>query len=115
MGTDIVSVKRIARLLEQQGQRFKQKTFSTKEISFCDGKANPSIHYAGRFAAKEAIKKCFLSSPIGGQMGFKEIEILSAENGAPLVSPVVEYKYADLKVSISHESDYAIALAMLVV
>ncbi len=48
-------------------------------------------------------------------MGFKEIEILSAENGAPLVSPVVEYKYADLKVSISHESDYAIALAMLVV
>lgn len=102
-------------MLEDHGDRFKQKSFSPKEIAYCDGKANPSIHYAGRFAAKEAIKKCFLSSGLTNQLGFNEIEVLPLDNGAPVVSPVAEYTYSDLKVSISHESDYAIALAILVV
>lgn len=102
-------------MLDKHGDRFKQKTFSIKEINYCDGKVNPSIHYAGRFAAKEAIKKCFLSSDLTDLMGLNEIEILPMDDGAPVVSPVSDYTYADLKVSISHESDYAVAMAILVV
>ena len=115
IGTDIVSVKRIALLLKEHDDRFKVKSFSINEIEYCDGKANPSIHYAGRFAAKEAIKKCFLSSDLTEELGLNKIEIISSENGAPVVSAVADYEYADLIVSISHESDYAIAVAMLVV
>ena len=48
-------------------------------------------------------------------MGLNEIEILPMDDGAPVVSPVSDYTYADLKVSISHESDYAVAMAILVV
>jgi phosphopantetheinyl transferase (holo-ACP synthase) len=48
-------------------------------------------------------------------MGLNEIEIISSKNGAPIVSAVGNYEYADLIVSISHESDYAIAVAILVI
>ena len=115
IGTDIGSVKRIALLLQEHDDRSKVIIFSRNEIIYCDGKANASIHYAGSFAAKEAIKQCFSSSDLTDKWGLNKIEIISSENGAPVVSAVCDYKYADLIVSISHESDYAIAVAMLVV
>ncbi|MBT3662462.1 MAG: holo-ACP synthase [Candidatus Marinimicrobia bacterium] len=102
-------------MLEKHGDRFTQKTFSQKEINYCDGKANPSVHFAGRFAAKEAIKKCFYSSGMTNQIGFIDIEILPEENGAPAVSSILNYKYKNVMVSISHESEYTIAMAILVV
>ena len=102
-------------MLEKHGNRLKQKTFTPKEIVYCDGKAEPAIHYAGRFAAKEAIKKCFLSSGLAVQIGFNEIEILPSDTGAPIVLPIHKYKYNNLKVSISHEFEYAIAMAILAI
>jgi phosphopantetheinyl transferase (holo-ACP synthase) len=48
-------------------------------------------------------------------MGFNEIEILPSPNGAPIVSKVYEYNYSDLKVSISHEFEYAIGMAILTI
>ncbi len=101
-------------MLKKHGNRFKQKTFSPQEIAYCDTKANPAIHYAGRFAAKEAIKKCILSSGELVQVDFTAIEILNESNGAPIVSPIEILSFSSLKVSISHESDYAIAMAILV-
>lgn len=101
-------------MLKKHGDRFKQKTFTPNEIAYCDGKANPAIHYAGRFAAKEAIKKCILSSGTLDQIDFTAIEILNASNGAPVVSPIKNLPFTDLKVSISHESEYAISMAILI-
>jgi phosphopantetheinyl transferase (holo-ACP synthase) len=49
------------------------------------------------------------------QIGFIDIEILPEENGAPAVSSILNYKYKNVMVSISHESEYAIAMAILVV
>lgn len=62
IGTDILSVLRIREILDSHHKdRFNTHTFTKSEIDYCEGKANPSIHYAGRFAAKEAIKKpCYL-------------------------------------------------------
>jgi len=102
-------------LLENNGDRFKRKSFSSKEIIYCDRKSNPFIHYAGRFAAKEAVKKCFYSSGLTNQIAFSSIEILPKDSGAPVVSSILNYKYDQLIVSISHESEYAVAMAMLVV
>ena len=115
IGTDIVSVKRIKQLLDKHRDRFKKKIFSPQEIAYCDEKSDPAIHFAGRFVAKEAIKKCFLSSELVIQMGFNEIEILPSPNGAPIVSKIYEYNYSDLKVSISHEFEYAIGMAILTI
>ena len=109
-----MSVKRVDGLLNKLGDRLKQKTFTSEEVAYCDMKATPAIHYAGRFAAKEAIKKCILSSGELSQIDFTAIKILNASNGAPIISPIKNLSYSDLKVSISHESDYAIAMAILI-
>ena len=100
-------------MLESHGDRFRQKTFSPKEISYCDSKASPPLHYAGRFAAKEAIKKCILSSGKVDRIGFNEIEILPGKNGEPIVSLIEKLSYIKLEVSISHEKEYAIAMALI--
>ena len=62
IGTDILSVLRISKILNSHHKnRFKAHTFTKSEIDYCEEKDNPSIHYAGRFSAKEAIKKALLS------------------------------------------------------
>ena len=57
VGVDIAEVDRIAASLEKFGQRFKERNFSAEEISYCDAKRHPPMHYAGRWAAKEAFLK----------------------------------------------------------
>ena len=106
-------MKRINGSLKKYGGRFKEKTFTAAEIEYCDGRPNPAVHYAGRFAAKESIKKCILSSEILENIDFHSIEILNTSNGAPLVSPIQKLSGYNIKVSISHEANYAIAMAIL--
>jgi holo-[acyl-carrier protein] synthase len=70
------------------------------------------LHFAGRFAAKEAIKKCIYSSGYEKEISFSKIEILPDVNGIPIVSYIDELTYKEIKVSIAHESDFAIAMAI---
>ena len=116
IGTDIVSVLRIEKIIQQHSQRFKERTYTPIEIKYCDSKAAPPIHYAGRFAAKEAIKKALLSSGIVPNIDFTVIEILSTKSGAPEVQlnhPLLDK--ISCKVSISHTDDTAIAFALVIV
>jgi len=59
IGTDIVSVVRIEKIIQKHPQRFIERTYTPIEIKYCDSKAAPPIHFAGRFAAKEASKKLY--------------------------------------------------------
>ena len=114
IGTDIISVVRIEKIIQKHSQRFKERTYTPIEIKYCNSKAVPPIHYAGRFAAKEAIKKALLSSGIISNIDFAAIEILSSESGAPKVQlnhPLLDK--ISCKVSISHTDDTAIAFALL--
>ena len=114
IGTDIVSVVRVEKIIQQHSQRFKERTYTPIEIKYCDSKAIPPIHYAGRFAAKEAIKKALLSSGIVSNIDFGAIEILSSESGAPEVQ--LDHPQLDqitCEVSISHTDDTAIAFALV--
>ena len=100
-------------MLNENGERFKNKIFTSSEIDYCDKKPNPSIHYSGRFAAKESIKKCLLSSKIINQIDLKQIEIISMDDGEPVVSDIININYKTIKISISHEDEYAIAFSFL--
>ena len=114
IGTDIISVVRIEKIIQQHSKRFKKRTYTPIEIKYCNSKAVPPIHYAGRFAAKEAIKKALLSSGIISNIDFAAIEILSSESGAPEVQlnhPLLDK--ISCKVSISHTNDTAIAFALV--
>ena len=101
-------------MLDKQKEGFVKKVFTLKESEYCFSKSNAAIHFAGRFAAKESIKKCLLSSEIVSSIGFNEIEILSKVKGAPIVSPIKDLKIKDMQLSISHETDFAVAMAIMI-
>ena len=113
IGTDIVEVDRINKLILKYGQLFKNKVFTTLEQNYCDSRSTPSIHYAGRFAAKESIIKAVKSSGYKNPIPFKDIEILPSDSGAPLVSLHLILE-CECKVSISHTKSHASAFALYI-
>ena len=84
IGTDIVNIKRMDHSLKKHGFSFKNKIFSKKEISYCEGKKNSSAFYAKRFAAKEAFSKA-LGTGIRKGVNLKNIEISNNIHGKPSI------------------------------
>ena len=72
VGVDLIEIDRIRRALARHGEDFKERCFTEAERAYCDSKPNPPQHYAGRFAAKEAVGKALGS---GVYFTWKEIEI----------------------------------------
>ena len=72
VGVDLIEIERIRRALERHGDGFRERCFTEAERAYCDSKPNPPQHYAGRFAAKEAVGKALGS---GVYFTWKEIEI----------------------------------------
>ena len=64
IGTDIVKVSRIKDLLTTKKENFLNKVFTAEEISYCNSHSNPEIHFSGKYAAKEAVKKALLSNDL---------------------------------------------------
>ena len=84
IGTDIINIKRMERLLKRNNSNFKNKIFSKKEIVYCEKKRNPFPFYAKRFAAKEALSKA-LGTGIRKGISFKNIEIFNDNFGKPSI------------------------------
>jgi holo-[acyl-carrier protein] synthase len=72
VGVDLIEIDRIRRALARHGDGFRERCFTEEERAYCDSKPNPPQHYAGRFAAKEAVGKALGS---GVYFTWKEIEI----------------------------------------
>ena len=118
-GTDIVSVARIARIVETRGARFLNRWFTPAEIAYCNAMVNPNPHFAARLAAKEAVFKALPTSPTG-PLPWRHIEIAHDEHGAPAVrlsgtlAEVVEQAgLGDIHVSLSHCEEFATAVAVI--
>ncbi len=56
-GIDVVEISRIERALERTGGRFARRVFTPQEIAACEARRRPALHFAVRFAAKEAAMK----------------------------------------------------------
>ena len=84
IGTDIVNIKRMDKILKKNGSSFKRRIFSNKEIIYCDNKKNPSSFYAKRFAAKEAFTKA-LGTGINKGVSLKNIEVFNDSLGKPKI------------------------------
>ena len=117
-GTDIVSVARIARLVSHRGAPFLERWFTPQEIGYCNGMAQPSLHFAARLAAKEAVVKA-LRVRWDGPVPYRSIEISHDESGAPCVrlsGSILETATRDgvgmIAVSLSHCQEFATAVAV---
>ena len=75
VGTDIVEVRRIEKLVSTKSDTFLPHIYTEPEIEYCSQKQQPSIHFAGKYAGKEAIKKAILSSKIIDTIPVKHISI----------------------------------------
>ena len=114
VGTDIVPISRIDKMIKDKGEHFLNHVFSHIEQDICNKKPSPIIHYSGKFAAKEAVKKAILSSKALLTIQLISIEIQNDKDGMPLVQiERNDFDFNYLKVSISHAGDYAIATAIL--
>ena len=113
IGTDIIEVSRIEKLIIEKGDKFLKRIYTDKEIDYCESKGpNKYQHYAGRFAAKEAIMKAYGAN----KFNFKTIEIINNEDGMPKVelhSNLAVDEFIEIRVSISHIKDFATANAIV--
>lgn len=113
IGIDIVQARRIEELSNRYGGKFLHRILTENEIALIPEKRNTEF-IAGRFAAKEAVIKA-----LGKAISFCDIEILNDEGGKPYL--INERKLlaaagidgATLHLSISHDSDAAVGLAIL--
>lgn len=117
IGIDIVKVSRISKLMEKE--RFLSRVFSQNEIEYFKEKGMKTETIAGSFAAKEAVSKAFGTGI--GKLSFKDIEIMRDKNGKPKC--ILSNKgsqlagslgFSDVLISISHEKEYAVAVAKAV-
>jgi len=112
VGTDIIQISRIKKLIDQYGDTFKQRYLTQEEIAT----ARKVESLAGLWAAKEAISKA-LGCGIGAQLGFHDIMISKDDKGAPYFTLSKEvlkiYQVHSSSISISHDGGFAIAIAAI--
>jgi holo-[acyl-carrier protein] synthase len=120
LGTDLIEVERIRGVLARQGERFVARVFTDEERAYCGGMKYPEKHYAARFAAKEAVSKCF-STGIGAELGWKSVSVYHGPRQQPLVrldaqgEALLRHVGAThVHLSLSHTESHALAVAALV-
>jgi len=121
LGIDLVEVGRIRDLLTKHGERFKERTFTAGEISYCDSCADPAMHYAARFAAKEAAAKALGTGLWAQGVDWKDIEVSRAESGKPALTfhggakgHAEQQGVTAQLISLTHTRDLAMAQVILV-
>ena len=118
LGVDIVEIGRMALALERT-PRIKERIFSEAERTYCDSRSRPEVHYALRFAAKEAVLKA-LGTGFSG-VRFRDVEVERDERGRPI--PVLHGRAAELAseagirelhLSLSYTATTAVASAVAI-
>ena len=118
IGIDIVEVNRIKSMIDKYGDRFLNRIFTSTEISYCEDKHISSIHYAGKFSAKESVIKAVSHLFPYPSFNYKDIEI---ENNISPNYPIAKINRRNLdsnqsfyiNLSISHTDSYATSVAIL--
>ncbi len=118
-GVDIVEVFRMRDAIEQWGDSFLSKIFTSREISYSNSRRFACQHFAARFAAKEAVIKAF-GEPRKYPLRWTDVEVLNDKEGKPVMAfhddalkLKKKKKIGDVIVSMSHSKNYAIASVIL--
>jgi holo-[acyl-carrier protein] synthase len=115
IGVDLIEIERVRDALRRHGDAFRARCFTEAERDYCDSKPNPAQHYAGRFAAKEAVGKALGS---GVYFTWKEIEV----RGRPKPGVYLSGRTAAwaervgagrIELSMTHSRELAAAIAVV--
>jgi holo-[acyl-carrier protein] synthase len=118
IGTDIVECLRIAQMIERHGELFIGRVYTQHEIEYCSSRKAATQHYAGRWAAKEAVLKAMGTGWSRG-ISWRDVEVRNDKGGKPTIAlaggarEVCErLGIARMSVSISHCRSHATAFAL---
>jgi len=75
LGIDATDIDRIAQTIERYGDRFVHRIFTEGEVAYCQRRRVPAIHFAGRFAAKEAAMKALGTGHSQGVL-WRDVEVV---------------------------------------
>lgn len=116
-GCDIVEYHEIVGLNWGSDMAIQQRIFTPKELEIYSKKKNIRF-LAGRFAAKEAILKCFGTGMLDG-IALTDIQVLQTKSGKPFVELFNRTKgiadklqISSWHLSISHSSNHSIAFVI---
>lgn len=119
LGVDIVEIARMKAILERTPS-FATRVFSEDERAYCDATAAPEVHYATRFAAKEAVVKA-LGTGFSRGIGVRDIEVKRNTKGRPYAilsgrakEVAREQGVLELPISLSFTHAEAVACAMAI-
>lgn len=118
IGTDLVEIARIERMLSRHPDRSERKLFTPVEIEYCRRSQRPWESFAARFAAKEALFKALGTGWTSG-LSWKEVEIVRGD-GAPSIrlygesrSVANEMGVVKSHLTLSHTDTMACAFVVL--
>ncbi len=118
VGIDIIEVGRVEEKVART-EGLKARIFTPREIAYCESKHRPALHYAARFAAKEAFLKAMGTGWTGG-LSFADIEVVDNDLGRPeifvhggVAGFCAENSIVRMAVSLTHIRDLAQAMVIL--
>ena len=118
LGFDATEIPRIADALSRYGDRFMYRVFTDGEVDYCSRRRVPAMHFAGRFAAKEAAMKALGTGHSQGVL-WRDVEVVR-RGGPPQLQlhGGAARRFAALGgrsslLSITHSDDLALAQVML--
>ncbi len=117
-GIDIVEIARLEETIKRNGERFLGRVFTDAERAYCSGRPRPILHFAGRFAAKEAALKAIRTGWVKG-ISWKDVEVTLGPKGEPSIrlsggafTRAQQIGIDRIHVSISHSDTHAVACAV---
>jgi holo-[acyl-carrier protein] synthase len=117
IGLDLCDVRRLERALTRAG--FRERVFAGSEIRDCDRRARRHVHYAARFAAKEAFFKA-IGTGWGKGVGWRDVVVERRGDGPPrlqIAGAAARHAEAmgvrQTHLTIAHDGDYAVAVVVL--
>jgi holo-[acyl-carrier protein] synthase len=118
VGLDLTRIDRFGRVLERRGPRFRERVFTSGEQAYCEARRARIVHYAGRFAVKEAVMK-LLGTGWARGVRWRDIEVAREPGRAPEVRLHGESAriaarrgIARIHVTITHDAGIAAAVAV---
>ncbi|MEE2826191.1 MAG: holo-ACP synthase [Planctomycetota bacterium] len=117
IGTDIVQCSRIESMIAKHDELFLKRVYTEWEINYCSRRKSAVEHFAGRWAAKEAILKAMGTGWAKG-VHWTDLEIRNEVGGQPFVQLAGEARtvcqekgIGEILISLSHCREYATAFA----
>jgi holo-[acyl-carrier protein] synthase len=118
IGTDITECLRIAQMIERHGELFITRVYTPREIEYCQSRKQATQHFAGRWAAKEAVLKAVGTGWRRG-ISWRDVEIQNQPTGRPVVALygglrdlAEDLGINEVLISISHCRSHATAYAI---